>query len=96
MLGLKRLEILRELAPSAVTIGVFVNPHNRTSEADAKELQSAVVAGRQRLVVISAGPADDLTAALAEPRQPTTKSALHRIRMVGYRTKPTGAFSRLN
>lgn len=69
MLGAKRLEILRELVPNAATIGVLLNPHNRTSQSDAAELQAAVVAGRQRLVVIAAGPADDLAAAFAGLRQ---------------------------
>jgi putative ABC transport system substrate-binding protein len=62
-LGAKRLEILRELVPNAVTIGVLVNPQNRTNQSDTDELQAAVVAGRKRLVVIAAGPADDLAAA---------------------------------
>jgi putative ABC transport system substrate-binding protein len=64
-LGTKRLEILRELVPAAATIGVLVNPHNRTNRSDTEELQAAVIAGRQRLAVIAAGPTDDLAAAFA-------------------------------
>jgi putative ABC transport system substrate-binding protein len=69
MLGAKRLEILRELVPNAATIGVLVNPRNRTNQSNTEELQAAVIAGRQRLVVINAGPADDLAAAFAGLRQ---------------------------
>lgn len=65
MLGAKRLEILRELVPRAGVIGVLVNPQNQTTEIDRRELEAAVVGGRQRLVTISVGPNGDLTSALA-------------------------------
>lgn len=65
LLGAKRVEILRELVPDAATIGVLVNPHNRDSLSDTRELQGAVLAGHQKMVMIEAGPADDLAAALA-------------------------------
>jgi putative ABC transport system substrate-binding protein len=38
MLGAKRLEILRELVPNAVTIGVLVNPQNPSNQSDTQEL----------------------------------------------------------
>jgi putative ABC transport system substrate-binding protein len=66
MLGKKRLEILREIAPNARTIGVLVNPKNRSSEIDRKELGAAIVAGHQKFIAIEAGPTDDLTEALAD------------------------------
>ena len=69
MLGAKRLEMLRELVPQATTSGVLINPQNRASRADAEELQAAVVAGHQRLVAVTAGPADELAAALDGARQ---------------------------
>jgi hypothetical protein len=47
---------------------------------------AAVLAGSQgSLTSPAAGSANRVA--------PTTKTALHRIRMVGYRTKPTGAFA---
>jgi putative tryptophan/tyrosine transport system substrate-binding protein len=47
MLGAKRLEILRELVPRAEVIGVLVNPLNQTTEIDRRELETAIVGGRQ-------------------------------------------------
>src|SRR6476660_5771831 len=64
-LGAKRLEILRELVPRAEVIGVLVNPLNQTTEIDRRELEAAIVGGRQRLVAISVGPNGDLTSAFA-------------------------------
>jgi putative tryptophan/tyrosine transport system substrate-binding protein len=65
MLGAKRLEILRELVPRAEVIGVLVNPLNQTTEIDRRELETAIVGGRQRLVAISVGPNDNLASAFA-------------------------------
>ena len=65
MLGAKRLEILRELVPRAEVIGVLVNPLNQTTEIDRRELETAIVGGRQRLVAISVGPNGDLASAFA-------------------------------
>jgi putative ABC transport system substrate-binding protein len=64
-LGAKRLEILRELVPRAEVIGVLVNPLNQTTEIDRRELEAAIVGGRQRLVAISVGPNDDLASTFA-------------------------------
>ena len=65
MLGAKRLEILRELVPRAEIIGVLVNPLNQTTEIDRRELEAAIVGGRQRLVAISVGPNGDIVSAFA-------------------------------
>jgi len=65
MLGAKRLEILREIAPKAQVIGMLVNPKNQSSALDRAELEAAIVTGRQKLVMIEVGPTDDLSAALA-------------------------------
>ena len=65
MLGAKRLEMLRELVPRAEVIGVLVNPLNQTTEIDRRELETAIVGGRQRLVAISVGPDGDLASAFA-------------------------------
>ena len=65
MLGAKRLEILRELVPRAEVIGMLVNPLNQTTEIDRRELEAAIVGGRQRLVPISVGPNGDIASAFA-------------------------------
>jgi putative tryptophan/tyrosine transport system substrate-binding protein len=69
MLGAKRLEILRELVPRAEVIGVLVNPLNQTTEIDRRELETAIVGGRQRLVAISVGPNGDLASAFAASKK---------------------------
>ena len=62
-LGAKRLEVLRELVPNAKVIGVLVNPKNRSTEIDRRELETAIVGGGQQAAVIEVGPTDDLAAA---------------------------------
>ena len=57
--------MLRELVPRAEVIGVLVNPLNQTTEIDRRELETAIVGGRQRLVAISVGPNGDLASAFA-------------------------------
>src|SRR3984893_7700275 len=54
-LGSKNLEILHELVPNAVVIGVLVNPNNPNAEPQLRDLQaSARVLGLQ-IVALSAG-----------------------------------------
>ncbi len=54
-LGPKNLEILHELVPNAVVVGVLVNPNNPNAEPQLRDLQaSARVLGLQ-IVVLSAG-----------------------------------------
>ena len=64
-LGAKRLELLREIVPAAVTIGVLINPENRNVAAERKELETAIATGGQQVVVVSSGPSDDLESAMA-------------------------------
>jgi putative tryptophan/tyrosine transport system substrate-binding protein len=40
-LGAKRLELLRELVPSATVIGLLVNPRNPTTESQSRDVQTA-------------------------------------------------------
>jgi putative ABC transport system substrate-binding protein len=63
VLGAKRLAILRELVPSATVIAMLVNPRNRNAEPDAAEIAAAVQASGQRLVVLHASEAGQLSAA---------------------------------
>jgi putative ABC transport system substrate-binding protein len=51
-LGPKRLELLRQMVPSASTIAVLVNPNNPNSEVTLRELPAAAVTlGRQVLIL---------------------------------------------
>ena len=66
LLGAMRVAILREVVPGTNAIGVLINPHNRDSLADTRELQAAVQAGHQKMVMFEAGPADDLAVPLVD------------------------------
>ena len=63
ILGPKRLELLRELLPSASTIALLVNPSNPNVTADAPETEAAANALGRRLEVLTAGTEPDLEAA---------------------------------
>ena len=56
LLGAKRLALLRELVPSAATIGVLINPNNRNVAAEREELETAIVKGGQKAVIVHSGP----------------------------------------
>jgi putative ABC transport system substrate-binding protein len=59
----KRLELLRELVPSATLIGVLLNPHNPNAEARSKNLQQAARTVGQQVLIVSAGSEYDLVSA---------------------------------
>ena len=62
-LGPKRLELLRELLPSASTIALLVNPSNPNVAVDATETEAAANALGRRLEVLTASTEPDLEAA---------------------------------
>jgi ABC-type uncharacterized transport system substrate-binding protein len=64
-LGAKRLELLREIVPTAVTIGVLINPENRNVAAERNELETAIATGGQQAFIVPSGPSDDLESAMA-------------------------------
>jgi putative ABC transport system substrate-binding protein len=64
-LGVKRLEILRELIPTARSIGVLVNPLNRNVDAEREELQAAIMKGGQRALIVASDPSEDIDVAVA-------------------------------
>jgi putative tryptophan/tyrosine transport system substrate-binding protein len=64
-LAAKRLELLRELAPSATVVGFLVNTANPTSEAQTRDAQAAALALGLRLVLQSASSEADIDAAFA-------------------------------
>ena len=65
ILGPKRLELLRELLPSASTIALLVNPSNPNVAVDATETEAAANALERRLEVLTASTELDLEAAFA-------------------------------
>ncbi len=65
VLGAKRLELLRQLAPKATTIAMLVNPNNPNTEADRRDVQAAAQAIGQQLVVLDVSSIRDIETAFA-------------------------------
>ena len=65
VLGAKRLELLRQLAPKAPTIGVLVNPSNPSAEAERRDVQAAAQALGQQLIVLDVSNDRDIEPAFA-------------------------------
>ena len=60
LLIVKRLEMLREIAPMAALIAVLVNPNNARAQRDTADMQTGASAVGQRLLFLRAGTARDL------------------------------------
>jgi len=65
VLGAKRLELVSEVVPGAVVLGLLVNPSNPNAEADTRDLQTAAQALGRQLQVLSASTERELEAAFA-------------------------------
>ena len=61
----KRLELLREMAPAAGTIGVLVNSTNFTGATQSQSLQAAAANIGRQIVMLSAATEADIDAAFA-------------------------------
>src|SRR5262245_20557291 len=61
----KRLELLRELAPSAALIAMLVNPGNAQSKIQTQDVQKAAGAIDQRILVLKASTEREIEAAFA-------------------------------
>jgi putative tryptophan/tyrosine transport system substrate-binding protein len=61
----KRLELVRELVPTATIIGVLVNPNAVNTEAESKEIQTAARTIGQQIRILSATSERDIEAAFA-------------------------------
>jgi putative ABC transport system substrate-binding protein len=64
-LGPKRLELLRELVPTATLIAVMANPTNHAANADRRDVEAAARAIGQRIVVLEASSESDFEPAFA-------------------------------
>jgi putative tryptophan/tyrosine transport system substrate-binding protein len=64
-LGSKRLELLRELVPTAALVGVLVNPTNVNAEAVLKDLQAAARAMGLQIYLLQASTEHEIEAAFA-------------------------------
>lgn len=61
----KRLELLRELVPAAMRVGVLVNPANTSTEAILRDVESAARAIGLQARVLNANTSGDIDAAFA-------------------------------
>jgi putative tryptophan/tyrosine transport system substrate-binding protein len=61
----KQLEVLHELAPKAMAVGMLVNPGSPNAEADTGEVQAAARSLGLQLLVLNARTATDIDAAFA-------------------------------
>ena len=65
VVGAKRLELLRQLVPSATTIAVLVNPDKANTEAERRDVEAAALAFGQRLIVLGASSVHDIETGFA-------------------------------
>jgi putative tryptophan/tyrosine transport system substrate-binding protein len=65
LLVAKRLELLRELVPTATILAFLVNPNNSNAQPDTRVAHAAAARFGQQLVVLSARTENDIDAAFA-------------------------------
>jgi putative tryptophan/tyrosine transport system substrate-binding protein len=65
LLVAKRLELLRELVPTAIILAFLVNPNNSNAQPDTRVAHAAAARFGQQLVVLSARTENDIDAAFA-------------------------------
>ena len=65
VLGAKRLELLRQLVPSATKIAVLVNPNTPVTEAERTDVQAAAQVIGQQLLIHDVSSERDFEAAFA-------------------------------
>jgi ABC-type uncharacterized transport system substrate-binding protein len=65
VLGAKRLELLRQIAPKATTIAMLVYPNTPNTEAERKDVQAAALAVGQELIVLDASSDRDIDTCFA-------------------------------
>ncbi len=63
VLGAKRLELLRQLAPKATTIAVLVNPNTIQTEAERQAVQAAAQAIGRELIILDVSSDRDIETA---------------------------------
>ncbi len=68
-LGAKRLELLRELVPSASVIGLLINPGNPTSDSQTRDVQAAARAIGVEPLILNVGSERNIDAAFASAVQ---------------------------
>jgi len=65
VLGAKRLELLRQLAPGATTIAMLANPDTPTAEVERRDVQAAAQTVGRQLIILNAKSDRDIEIAFA-------------------------------
>jgi putative tryptophan/tyrosine transport system substrate-binding protein len=74
----KKLELLRELVPTAAVIGFLLNPNNPRADVDTADMQAAARALGKQLVILKAGSENDFDAVLTNlAQQPVDALVVH-------------------
>jgi ABC-type uncharacterized transport system substrate-binding protein len=64
-LGAKRLDLLRDLVPTASKIAILVNPENKTTVAELQQMTTAISARSQKAIIVNSPPGENLGTAFA-------------------------------
>jgi putative ABC transport system substrate-binding protein len=62
-LGGKRLELLRWLVPKVTTIGILMDPHGTSTQAERSDMQAAALAIQQQLIILDVSSDRDIETA---------------------------------
>jgi putative ABC transport system substrate-binding protein len=65
LLGEKLLEMLRQIVPTATTIGVLVGPESSDTIVERRDVEMAAQAAHQKLIISGVGNVSDIEAAFA-------------------------------
>ena len=61
----KRLALLRELIPKAETIAILQDPNSATFRTESREIEAAVRATGQKIIIVKAGTEQEINAAFS-------------------------------
>jgi putative ABC transport system substrate-binding protein len=76
-LGPKRLEMLRELLPTAATVALFTNPRNANAAAETREIEATAKVLGVRLLVLNATSPSELDVAFEKMIQQDVRGLLN-------------------
>jgi putative ABC transport system substrate-binding protein len=81
-LGAKRLELLRELVPTATTIAMLANPNSPETVAERRDVQDAARAIKQQLIILDVNGDQEIETAFANVCSTPHRCAVLRCRRV--------------